>query len=94
MVDITERVRQIRAMVDDGNYFCINRGRQYGKHIVNIVGGIKIAHAVTAEHIGDRDGEEQAGQLHERRGDREDERTLKKGAFAVGCFQNRYLLFL
>lgn len=31
MVDITEQVSQIRAMVDDGKYFCMNRGRQYGK---------------------------------------------------------------
>ena len=31
MVDLTERVAQIRAMVDDGKYFCINRARQYGK---------------------------------------------------------------
>ena len=31
MVSTDERVRQIRAMVDEGNYFCINRGRQYGK---------------------------------------------------------------
>ena len=31
MVDISDRVRQIRKMVDDNEYFCINRGRQYGK---------------------------------------------------------------
>ena len=31
MVDITERLEIIRKMVDDGDYFCINRGRQYGK---------------------------------------------------------------
>ena len=31
MVDLTSRVAQIKAMVDDGAYFCINRGRQYGK---------------------------------------------------------------
>lgn len=31
MVDITERVNQIKAMVDKGQYFTINRGRQYGK---------------------------------------------------------------
>lgn len=31
MVDITERVRIIGKMVSDGDYFCINRGRQYGK---------------------------------------------------------------
>ena len=31
MVDLTERVREIRKMVDQGDYFCINRGRQYGK---------------------------------------------------------------
>lgn len=31
MVDISERVQQIGRMVDNGDYFCINRGRQYGK---------------------------------------------------------------
>ena len=31
MVDISGRVAQIRRMVDAGDYFCINRGRQYGK---------------------------------------------------------------
>ena len=31
MVDITERLEIIRKMVARGDYFCINRGRQYGK---------------------------------------------------------------
>lgn len=31
MVDIGERLNQIKVMVDEGDYFCINRGRQYGK---------------------------------------------------------------
>ena len=31
MVDISGRVAQIKKMVDKGQYFCINRGRQYGK---------------------------------------------------------------
>ena len=31
MVDITERVKEIGKMVDAGNYFVINRARQYGK---------------------------------------------------------------
>ncbi|MDR1788146.1 MAG: hypothetical protein LBR16_06825 [Treponema sp.] len=31
MVDISGKVRQIRAMIDQGLYFTINRGRQYGK---------------------------------------------------------------
>ncbi len=31
MVDITERLEIIRKMVDNGDYFCVNRGRQYGK---------------------------------------------------------------
>ena len=31
MVDISDRLRQIRAMVDAGDYFTINRARQYGK---------------------------------------------------------------
>ena len=31
MVDISERLQQIKQMVDDGQYFTINRARQYGK---------------------------------------------------------------
>lgn len=31
MVDISDRVRQIREIIDHGDYFCMNRGRQYGK---------------------------------------------------------------
>lgn len=31
MVDITERLTRIKGMIDEGDYFCINRGRQYGK---------------------------------------------------------------
>ena len=31
MVDITERLEIIRKMIAKGDYFCINRGRQYGK---------------------------------------------------------------
>ena len=31
MVDITERLGQTKAMVDAGQYFTINRARQYGK---------------------------------------------------------------
>ena len=31
MVDITERLRKIKDMVDRGDYFTINRARQYGK---------------------------------------------------------------
>ena len=31
MVNIDERVQKIKKMVDRGDYFCINRGRQYGK---------------------------------------------------------------
>ena len=31
MVDISERIIQIKAMVDEEKYFVINRGRQYGK---------------------------------------------------------------
>ncbi len=28
MVDLTDRLRQVRSMVDDGQYFTINRARQ------------------------------------------------------------------
>ncbi len=31
MVDISDRVARMRAMVDRGDYFCVNRARQYGK---------------------------------------------------------------
>lgn len=31
MVDLTQRVREISVMVDEGKYFSINRARQYGK---------------------------------------------------------------
>lgn len=31
MVDITERLEIIKKMVAKGDYFCINKGRQYGK---------------------------------------------------------------
>ena len=31
MVDLSERVKEIRKLVDAGKYFTINRGRQYGK---------------------------------------------------------------
>lgn len=31
MVDLSERVTQIKELVDDGKYFTINRARQYGK---------------------------------------------------------------
>ena len=31
MVDLTERLEKIKGMVEEGQYFSINRGRQYGK---------------------------------------------------------------
>ena len=31
MVDITEQLAAIKKMIDCGDYFVINRGRQYGK---------------------------------------------------------------
>ncbi len=31
MVDISDKLRQIKSMVDTGQYFTINRVRQYGK---------------------------------------------------------------
>jgi hypothetical protein len=31
MVDVSGCVAQIRAMVDRGDYLCVNRARQYGK---------------------------------------------------------------
>lgn len=31
MADITDKLKQIKVMVDAGQYFTINRARQYGK---------------------------------------------------------------
>ena len=31
MVDLSERVTEIKKLVDSGKYFTINRARQYGK---------------------------------------------------------------
>ena len=31
MVDLSERIREIKKLVDAGKYFTINRARQYGK---------------------------------------------------------------
>ncbi|MBR1442941.1 MAG: AAA-like domain-containing protein, partial [Firmicutes bacterium] len=31
MVDLTSRLEEIRKMIDRGDYFAINKGRQYGK---------------------------------------------------------------
>ena len=31
MVDISDRLEQIKKMIDSGQYFTINRARQYGK---------------------------------------------------------------
>lgn len=31
MVDLSERVKEIKKLVDEGKYFTINRARQYGK---------------------------------------------------------------
>ncbi len=31
MVDLTERLKKIKALIDRGDYFTINRARQYGK---------------------------------------------------------------
>lgn len=34
MVDIKDKLQAIKVMVDNGSYFCINRGRQYGKSTI------------------------------------------------------------
>ncbi len=31
MVDMTDKVMEIKKLVDEGSYFTINRARQYGK---------------------------------------------------------------
>ena len=35
MVDLSERVKEIKQLVDDGKYFTINRARQYGKTTID-----------------------------------------------------------
>ena len=58
MVDITERVNVVREMVARGNYFCINRGRQYGKTttleaVKRELGGDYIVFKISFEGVGD-----------------------------------------
>ena len=35
MVNLDSRLAQIKGMVDRGQYFCINQGRQHGKKTVS-----------------------------------------------------------
>ena len=43
MVDISDRVAQIRAMVEKGDYFCVNRARQYGKTTTLVPAGVALS---------------------------------------------------
>ena len=47
MVDLSERVKEIRKLVDDGKYFTINRARQYGK--TTTLNALSVS--MTAEYI-------------------------------------------
>ncbi|WP_026492132.1 hypothetical protein [Butyrivibrio sp. XPD2002] len=47
MVDLTERVMEIRKLVDDGKYFTVNRARQYGKTTMLSV----LADSLVSEYI-------------------------------------------
>ena len=47
MVDLSERVKEIRKLVDDGKYFAINRARQYGK--TTTLNALSVS--MTAEYI-------------------------------------------
>ncbi len=43
MVDLSERVKAIKQMVDAGKYFTINRARQYGKTTTIIALGFALS---------------------------------------------------
>ena len=46
MVDLTERVKEIRKIVDAGKYFTINRARQYGKTTIDA-----LSKSLAAEYV-------------------------------------------
>ena len=47
MVDLSERVREIKKLVDAGKYFTINRARQYGKTTTLIA----LARFLTSQYV-------------------------------------------
>ena len=58
MVDLSERVKEIKKLVDAGKYFCINRARQYGKTttlamLSHVLCGQYIVISTSFEGIGD-----------------------------------------
>ena len=58
MVDISERLAVIRSLAEEGAYFCINRGRQYGKTttleaIATSLGGEYEVIALSFEGVGE-----------------------------------------
>ena len=87
MVDLSERVKEIKKLVDDGKYFTINRARQYGKTttITALTVALKNQYVVIStsfEGIGDAGFEDEASFVKEfcrllRREFRRDTRILK-----------------
>ena len=70
MVDLSERVKEIRELVDDGKYFTINRARQYGKTttITALTAALKDQYVVIStsfEGIGDAGFEDEASFVKE-----------------------------
>ena len=62
MVDISEKLNEIKALVDDGEYFVINRARQYGKTTTlkmlrNYLGNEYMVISLDFQSIGARDFE-------------------------------------
>ena len=62
MADITDKVQKTAKMVEEGSYFCINRGRQYGK--TTLLYGLKqylqseyMVFSITFEGLSDEDFE-------------------------------------
>jgi hypothetical protein len=99
MVDLTERVKKIRKLVDGGKYFTINRARQYGKTttITALAKALKDQYVVIStsfEGIGDAGFEDEASFVKEfcrllRREFRREERIPKDVKDEVDAlFQN------
>ena len=70
MVDLSERVKEIKKLIDNGRYFTINRARQYGKTttLSALITAIKYQYVVIStsfEGIGDAGFEDEASFVKE-----------------------------
>ena len=70
MVDLSERVKEIKKLIDNGRYFTINRARQYGKTttLSALITAIKYQYVVIStsfEGIGDAGFEDEASLVKE-----------------------------